>query len=41
MKGKVGGSMTFLAKLNTETRCLMPKCWNTPGKSGYCEKCLR
>jgi hypothetical protein len=40
MKGKVGGSTTFLSKLNNEKQCLMPKCWNAPGRSGYCDKCL-
>jgi hypothetical protein len=40
MKGSTGGSMTFLSKLNNETQCLMPKCKNKPGKSGYCDKCL-
>jgi hypothetical protein len=40
MKGSVGGSTTFLTKLNTETKCLMPKCKRKAQEMGYCYTCI-
>jgi hypothetical protein len=40
MKGKTGGSMTFLTKLNTETKCLMLNCKRKAQKYGYCYTCM-
>jgi hypothetical protein len=40
MKGKVGGSLTFLTKLNTETKCLMPNCKRKAQDYGYCYTCM-
>lgn len=39
-KGQTGGSMTFLTKLNNETKCLMPYCKGKPEVMGYCKKCM-
>lgn len=41
MKGRVGGSTTFLSKLNTETKCLMESCRRKAQEYGYCYTCMK
>lgn len=35
-KGKTGGSMTFLSKLNRNKLCLIQKCQGINENNGYC-----